>query len=173
MIIRAATEEKDGRDHHYGQPMIGRTRSQLEKINKRKDNMNSHKHKERNCKGYHKYKGKERKNPYEERYRLSNQQRSCDRPNGMLRMKRTHRKRNPLGKEVLNSPQRVSRMEQAEKYTEGTFQTLVASKGKVAITRWEKEIKEKHKAKAWEALAHEVDRVTDPGATQPKETLYH
>jgi hypothetical protein len=86
------------------------------------------------------------------RYRMSNQQRSCDKPNGMVRMKRTRRKRNPLGKDVLNSPQRVSRMEKAEKYAEGIFQTLVAPKGKVTITRWEKEIKEKCEGKAWDAL---------------------
>jgi hypothetical protein len=101
--------------------MIGRTRSQQEKINKRKDSRNSRQQKERNCRGYHKYKGRERKNPCEVRYRLSNQQRSCDRQSGMVRMKRTYRKRNPLGKEILNSPRRVSRMEQETKDAEGTF----------------------------------------------------
>jgi hypothetical protein len=64
-------------------------------------------------------------------------------------------------------------MEHATKDAECTFQTLVASKGKVTITHWEKEIKEKLKGKAWEALAQEADWVTDLGATQPKETLYH
>jgi hypothetical protein len=143
-IIRAATGKKGGRDHHYGQAMIGRTRLQQEKISKRKDNRSSCTQKERNC--------RERKNPCEGRHRLSNQQRSCDRPNGMVRMKCTHRKRNHLGKEVSNSPQRVSRMERETKDAEGTFQTLVALKGKAAITRWEKEIKEKHKGKAWDGL---------------------
>jgi hypothetical protein len=51
--------------------------------------------------------------------------------------------------------------------------TLVAPKGKATITRWGKEIKEKRKGKAWDALTQEADWVTDPGATQPKETLYH
>jgi hypothetical protein len=60
-----------------------------------------------------------------------------------------------------------------EKYAEGTFRTLVAPKGKVTITWWEKELKEKRKGKAWDALAQEADWVTDPGATQPMETLYH
>jgi hypothetical protein len=60
-----------------------------------------------------------------------------------------------------------------EKYVEGTFQTLVALKGKAAITRWEKEIKEKGKGKSWDALAQEENWVTDPRATQPRETLYH
>jgi hypothetical protein len=153
--------------------MIGRTSSQQEKLNKRNDNRNSRKQKERNNRDYHRYKDRERKNPCEVRYRMNNQQRSCDRPSGMVRMKRTHRKRNPLGKEVPNSPRRVSRMEQATKDAEGTFQTLVAPKGKETITRWEKEIKEKCKGKAWDALAQEADWVTDLGATQPRETLYH
>jgi hypothetical protein len=30
-------------------------------------------------------------------------------------------------------------------------------KGKTTITRWEKEIKEKRKGKAWDALAEEAD----------------
>jgi hypothetical protein len=46
-----------------------------------------------------------------------------------------HKKRNRLGKEVLNSPRRVSRMEQAAKDVKGNFQTRVAPKGKAAITR--------------------------------------
>jgi hypothetical protein len=64
-------------------------------------------------------------------------------------------------------------MEQVEKDVEGTFQTMVVLKGKMTITPLEKEIKEKHQGKAWEALAQEVDWVTNPGATQPQETLYH
>jgi hypothetical protein len=60
-----------------------------------------------------------------------------------------------------------------EKDAEGTFHTLVAPKGKATITRWEKEIKEKCKGKTWDALTQEADWVTDPGATQPRETLYH
>jgi hypothetical protein len=64
-------------------------------------------------------------------------------------------------------------MEQATKDTEDTFYTLVAPKGKATITRWEKEIKEKRKGKAWDALTQEAVWVTDPGAMQPRETLYH
>jgi hypothetical protein len=52
------------------------------------------------------------------------------------------------------------------------LQHLVTPKGKATITWWEKEIKEKRKGKAWDALTQEVNWVTDPGATQPKETLY-
>jgi hypothetical protein len=64
-------------------------------------------------------------------------------------------------------------MEQAVKDAEGTFHTLVAPKGKATITRLQKAINEKSKGKTWDALVHEVDWVTDLGATQPKETLYH
>jgi hypothetical protein len=64
-------------------------------------------------------------------------------------------------------------MEQVEKYPEGTFHTLVASKGKATITQWEKEIKEKCKGKTWDALTQESDLVTNSGATHPKENLYH
>jgi hypothetical protein len=64
-------------------------------------------------------------------------------------------------------------MEEVVKDVEVTFQTLVAPKGKVAITHWEKEIKEKCKGKAWDALEQEADWVADLGATQPRETLYH
>jgi hypothetical protein len=78
-----------------------------------------------------------------------------------------HRKRNPLGKEVPISPRWVKRMEQVTKDMEGTFQTLVAPKGKETITWWEKEIKEKRKEKSWDTLAHEADWVTDLGPCSP------
>jgi hypothetical protein len=107
---------------------------------------------ERNCRGYHRHKGRERRNPYVDGNMLRIQQRSCHRPDGVVRMKRMHNKRNPLGKGTLNNPRRVSRMEQAAKDAEGTFYTLVAPKGKATITRLEKEIKEKRKGKTWDAL---------------------
>jgi hypothetical protein len=44
-------------------------------------------------------------------------------------------------------------MEQAEKDAEGTFHTLVVSKGKATINRLEKEINEKCKGKTSDALA--------------------
>jgi hypothetical protein len=56
-------------------------------------------------------------------------------------MKKMHNKRNPLGKETLNTPQWVSRMENVEKNIKGTFHALVAPKRKATITLWEKEIK--------------------------------
>jgi hypothetical protein len=54
----------------------------------------------------------------------------------------------------------------------GNLPTLVAPKGKVTITRWEKELKEKRKGKVWDALVQEADWVTDLEATQPMEILY-
>jgi hypothetical protein len=59
----------------------------------------------------------------------------------MARLKKMHRKMNPPGKEVLKSSWRLTRMEQAKKYAEGTFQTMVALKGKATITRCEKDLK--------------------------------
>jgi hypothetical protein len=79
----------------------------------------------------------------------------------MARLKKTHRKRNPLGKEVLNIQQWLTRMEQAAKDAEGTFETQVAPKGKESITRWEKELNNKCKGKARDALVQEADWVTD------------
>jgi uncharacterized protein YcbK (DUF882 family) len=64
-------------------------------------------------------------------------------------------------------------MAQAMKDAKGTFQTRVEPKGKATITRWEKELKNKCKGKARDALVQEADWVTDLGATQPRETLYH
>jgi hypothetical protein len=87
-------------------------------------------------------------------------------------MERMDNKRNPQGKGTPKNPRQISRMEQAEKDTEGTFHTLVAPKGKATINRLEKAINEKRKGKTWDALRQEVDWVTDPGATKPRETLY-
>jgi hypothetical protein len=91
----------------------------------------------------------------------------------MVCMKRTHIKRSPQGNEPLTSPWRITRMEQAARDAKNTFHMLVEPKGKTTITRWEKEINAKCKGKAWEELIQEADWITDPGATQPRETLYH
>jgi hypothetical protein len=91
----------------------------------------------------------------------------------MACLKKTHRKRNPPRKEVMNSLRQLKRMAHVVKDAEGTFQTQVAPKGKETITRWEKELKNKYKGKAGDALVQEADWVTDPGATQPRETLFH
>ena len=64
-------------------------------------------------------------------------------------------------------------MAQAVKDAKGTFQTQVVLKGKATITRWEKELKNKCKGKVQDALVQEADWVTNPGAMQPRETLYY
>jgi hypothetical protein len=64
-------------------------------------------------------------------------------------------------------------MEQATKDAEGTFHTLVASKRKATITWWEEELKDKHKGKDWGDMVLEANWVTDPGAMQTREILYH
>jgi hypothetical protein len=62
--------KKDGKFHLYGQTMIGRTSLQQGKINKRRNNRNRCKQEERNYRGYHKLKGRERRNPYVDENRL-------------------------------------------------------------------------------------------------------
>jgi hypothetical protein len=105
--------------------------------------MNIRKQKECNNKGYYSSKGRESKNTYEGRYRPSNQNRSCDMKSEMARcdmksemarLKQMQRKRNPLGKEVLNSSRWLTRMEWVMKDVEDTFHTLVTPKGKATIT---------------------------------------
>jgi hypothetical protein len=70
----------------------------------------------------------------------------------MVRLKQMHKKRNPPGKDVLNSLRWLTRMAQAAKDAKGTFQTWVVPKGKETITWWEKELKNKCKGKAQDAL---------------------
>jgi hypothetical protein len=83
----------------------------------------------------------------------------------MAQLKHTHRKRSPLGKEFPEISRRLTGMEQAAKYVEGTFHTLVVPKGKATITRWEEELKDKHKGKELGDMELEADWVTNLGAT--------
>jgi hypothetical protein len=78
-----------------------------------------------------------------------------------------------LGKEILKSLRRLTRIEQAMREADNTFNTLVSLKGKETINRWEEEIKEEWSDKEWGEMAQEVDWVRDLGATCPRETLYH
>jgi hypothetical protein len=167
MITHTETGKKDGKVHLYGQTMIARMSPQLGKSHKRRSTRNRYRQEKRNCRSYHKNKG------CVDRNRRRNQGKNYHKPVGMVRMKRTHSKRSPQGKEPLTSPRRITRMEQAARDAKGTFHTLVEPKGKATITRWEKEINAKRKGKAWEELIQEADWITDPGATQPRETLYH
>jgi hypothetical protein len=64
-------------------------------------------------------------------------------------------------------------MEQAAKEAKGIFLTQVDPKGKTIINRWKREVNITHKGKAWTKLIQEADGIRDPGATQPRRTLYH
>jgi hypothetical protein len=147
MSICIMTGKKDGKVHLYGKTMPGRTSPQQGNLNKRRNNRNS-------CKQKSATTGDTTDTRVGNRLRI--QQRSFHRPDRMVRMKRTHNKRNPLGKGTQNNPRRVSRMEQATKDAEGTFHTLVALKGKVTINHLEKEIQRNRKGKTWDALTQET-----------------
>jgi hypothetical protein len=133
MIIRTATGKKDRKVHLYGQTMLRRTSPQQGNFNKRRNNRNR-------CKQKSATAGTTIDTRAGNRLRI--QQRSFHRLDRMVRMKRTHNKRNPLGKGTQNNPRRVSRMEQAARDTEGTFHTLVAPKGKRPLTVWKRKSKE-------------------------------
>jgi hypothetical protein len=153
--------------------MAGSTGPQQRKFHKKRDNKSKRKQKEQSSKGQYSFKGRVIKETCEVRDRHNSQSKIHGRKRGMARLKHTQRKRSPLGKEFLKSLRRLTRMEQATKDAEGTFHTLVASKGKEAITWWEEELKDECKGKEWGDMALETDWVTDPGATRPRETLYH
>jgi hypothetical protein len=173
MIIRALTGKLTEALITSSKPRLkGQARSGG-KVNKKRDNRNRRNQKEHNNRDYYRVKGRERKNTCEVRHRPSNQNRSCGRQSGMARLKKTHRKRNPPWEGSPEQFTAVNKNGAGNERCEGTFQTLVAPKGKETITRWEKELKDKCKGKAWDALVQEADWVTDLGATQPRETLYH
>jgi hypothetical protein len=88
-------------------------------------------------------------------------------------MKKTNSKRGPQGNEPPPSIQRMTRMEQAAREAKSTFLTQVDTKGKTIIKRWEREINTTRKGKAWTKLTQEAGGIRDPGATQPRTTLYH
>jgi hypothetical protein len=77
----------DGSAHHREKTKIERMGSQRGKVNKKRDNINRCNQKEHNNKDYHRIQGRERKNTWEVRHRLSNQHRSCDTQSRMARLK--------------------------------------------------------------------------------------
>jgi hypothetical protein len=123
-----------------------------ERENKKRDNNNSRNQKERNSRDFHRIQGRDKKNTWEVRHRLRNQHMSYGTQSRMAHLNQMHRKRNPPGKEVLNSPRWKTRMAQVAKDVKGTFQSLVSPKGKATITQREKELKNKCKGKARDAL---------------------
>jgi hypothetical protein len=91
----------------------------------------------------------------------------------MVRRKNTQSKRGPQGEELPTSARKITRMEQAAREAKGTFLEQVDTKGKEVIDRWEREVNTKRQGKAWAELIQEADGIRDPGATQPRKTLYH
>jgi hypothetical protein len=91
----------------------------------------------------------------------------------MVRTKNTQSKRGPQGEELPTSARKITRMEQAAREAKGTFLKQVDTKGKAVIDRWEREVNTKRQGKAWVELIQEADGIRDPGATQPRKTLYH
>jgi hypothetical protein len=91
----------------------------------------------------------------------------------MVRMKNTQSKGGPQGEELPTSTRKITRMEQEAKEAKGTFLEQFETKGKVVIDRWEREVNTKRQGKSWAELIQEVDGIRDPGATQPRKTLYH
>ena len=64
-------------------------------------------------------------------------------------------------------------MEQVAREAKGTFLEQVDTKDKADIDRWEWEVNTKRQGKSWVELIQEADGLRDPGATQPRKTLYH
>jgi len=131
MIKRCLPKNKNGSAHHLGKIMARSMGSQRGKYHKKRDIKKRSKQKERSSKVSYSFKGRQSKETYEVRCRLSYQSKICGRQSGMARLKHMHKKRNPLGKEFLEISRRLTRMEQVEKYAKGTFHILVASKGKM------------------------------------------
>jgi hypothetical protein len=124
--------KKDHKVHLYGWPMIATMSPQLGKSHKRRSTKNSHRQESSNYKGHHKNKGGANRN------RRRTQGKNHHKQAKMVRMKKTHSKRGPQGKEPLTRSRRITKMEQEAREAKGTFHTEVEPKGKAIITWWEK-----------------------------------
>jgi hypothetical protein len=91
----------------------------------------------------------------------------------MVSMKKTSRKRGPQGKEPPLSAQRMTRIEQVAREAKSTFLMKVCTKEKTTIKRWEREINNIRRGKSWSQITQEARGIREPGATQPRITLYH
>jgi hypothetical protein len=161
------TVKKDQKVHLYERPMIVGTSPQPGKSHKRRNTRNSHRLERSNYRAHLTYQEGANRN------RRRTQDKNHHKQAEMVRMKKTHSKRGPQGKEPPTSARRITRMEQAAREAKGTFLTQVDPKGKAIINRWEREINTTRKGKAWTELIQEADGIRDPGATQPRTTLYH
>jgi len=147
MIKQSLPTNNDGSAHHLKQIMAGSIGLQQRKCHKKRDSRRKNKQKNHSSEGQYSFKDRVIKETCEVRDRHNSQIRIYGRKREMARLKHMQRKRIPLRKEFPESSRRLTRMEQVEKYVEGTFHTLVSSKGKEAITWWEEELKDKDKGK--------------------------
>jgi hypothetical protein len=118
------TEKKDRKVHLYGQTMIARTSPQMGKSHKRRSTRNSYRQEKSNCRGYHKNKGGANRN------RRRTQGKNYHKPVEMVRMKKTHSKRSPQGKEPLISPQEDYKDGASGQRSQGYFSYAGRTKGK-------------------------------------------
>jgi hypothetical protein len=159
--------KKDQKVHLYERPMITRISPQPGKSHKRRNIRDSHRPERSNYRGHPTY--QEGANRNRGRIQDKNHQNQTE----MVRMKNTQSKRGPQGEELPTSARKITRMEQAAREAKGTFLTQVDPKGKAVIDRWEREVNTTRQGKAWAELIQEADGIRDPGATQPRTTLYH
>jgi hypothetical protein len=94
MVTHTETEKKDEKDHLYGQTMIARMSLQQENFHNRRSTRNRCSRTKRNRRSHHKNKGSTRKNPWVDRNKRRIQGKKHQNPSKMVRMKKTHVKRN-------------------------------------------------------------------------------
>jgi hypothetical protein len=157
------TEIKDRKIRLYGRQMITWRRSLSGKLYKRRSIRDSDRPTSSNSKDQE----------GESSSRERNHDRSHDFQEKMVRRKNTQSKRGPQGEELPISARKITRMEQAAREAKGTFLEQVDTKGKAVIDIWEREVNTKHQGKAWAGTHPRSRRIRDPGATQPRKTLYH
>jgi hypothetical protein len=168
---RSGTEDTDRKDHLDEQAMIARTGHQKIPqpgwLHKGRDTNNYHRTEHCNYRGHLTYQKEVKQN------RERTQRKNYHLQAKMVRMKKTSSKRGPQGKEPPLSARRMTRIEQAAREAKSTFLMKVDTKGKTTIKRWEREINNARRGKSWSQITQEAGGIRDPGATQPRITLYH
>jgi hypothetical protein len=164
---RSGTEDTDQKGHLDEQAMIARTGPQPGWLHKKRYNRKSNRPEQSNYRGHLTYQKGVKRN------RRRTQRKNYHMQAKMVRMKKTSSKRGPQGTEPPPSAQRMTRIEQAAREAKSTFLTQVDTKGKTIIKRWEREINNARRGKAWTKLTQEAGGIRDPGATLPRTTLYH
>jgi hypothetical protein len=163
----SGTEDTDGQYHLEEQAMIARTGPQPGWLHKGRDTKTYHRMRHCNYSGHLTYQKEVKRN--RERTQRKNHHLQVK----MVRMKKTSSKRGPQEKEPPQSAWRMTRIEQAAREAKSTFLTKTDTKGKKIIKIWEGEINNARRGKSWSTLTQEAGGIRDPGATQPRLTLYH